>query len=231
MRYYVAEARRTGSADIPRMSSLDPIGATDVLLVVDVQNDFLPGGALAVPDGDAVIAPISAMARRFAQVVLTQDWHPAGHVSFASTHGKAPLETIALPDGRDQVLWPDHCLQGTPGAEIAAAIDIPHARLVIRKGHRVQLDSYSAFKEADRATPTGLAGYLRELGIARVFVTGLATDFCAAWTAIDAAGAGFETYLIEDATRGIDAGGSMARAEADMEAAGVRRTTSEELSD
>ena len=214
---------------IRRMPSLTPIGATDVLIVVDVQNDFLPGGSLAVPDGDAVIAPINALARRFAQVVLTQDWHPAGHVSFASTHHKAPLETVALPDGRDQVLWPDHCLQETSGAEIADAIDIPHARLVIRKGHRVQLDSYSAFKEADRATPTGLAGYLRELGIARVFVVGLATDFCAAWTAIDAAEAGFETYLIEDATRGIDAGGSMARAFADMDAAGVRRIAASAL--
>ena len=209
--------------------TLAPIGAADALIVVDVQNDFLPGGALAVPDGDAVIAPINALARRFAHVVLTQDWHPAGHVSFATTHDKAPLETVALPDGRDQVLWPDHCLQETPGAEIAEAIDIPHARLVVRKGHRAHLDSYSAFKEADRATPTGLAGYLRDLGIARVFVAGLATDFCAAWTAIDAAAAGFETYLIEDATRGIDAGGSMARAFADMDAAGVRRIAMSEV--
>ena len=205
---------------------LAPIGAADVLIVVDVQNDFLPGGTLAVPDGDAVIAPINALAHRFAHVVLTQDWHPDAHISFASTHDKPALESVALPDGREQVLWPDHCLQDTPGAEIANAIDIPHARLVIRKGHRVHLDSYSAFKEADRATPTGLAGYLRELAIVRVFVVGLATDFCAAWTAIDAAAAGFETYLIEDATRGIDAGGSMARAFADMEAAGVRRVTS-----
>ena len=208
---------------------LAPIGPADVLIVADVQNDFLPGGALAVPDGDAVIAPINALASRFAHVVLTQDWHPEKHVSFATTHDKAPLETIALPDGRAQVLWPDHCLQETSGAEIAEAIDIPHARLVIRKGHRAYLDSYSAFKEADRATPTGLAGYLRELGIARVFVVGLATDFCVAWTAIDAAQAGLDTYLVEDATRGINAGGSMARAFADMTEAGVRRVTSAAL--
>lgn len=232
MRYYVA-GRNRPQPHIATMSNpterLALPGPADALVVVDVQNDFLPGGALAVPDGDAVIAPINALARRFAHVVLTQDWHPEAHVSFATTHGKAPLETITLPDGREQVLWPDHCLQDTPGADIADAIDIPHARLVIRKGHRVHLDSYSAFKEADRATPTGLTGYLRELGIARVFVVGLATDFCAAWTAIDAAHAGFETYLVEDATRGIDAGGSMARAVADMERAGVRRIASAAL--
>ena len=234
MRYYVAAPRganRGGAVDILRMpgTSLAAIDAADVLIVVDVQNDFLPGGALAVPDGNAVIEPINALAQRFAHVVLTQDWHPEAHVSFASTHDKAPLETVALPDGRDQVLWPDHCLQDTPGAEIADALDIPHARLVIRKGHCAHLDSYSAFKEADRETPTGLAGYLRELGIGRVFVVGLATDFCAAWTAIDAAAAGFETYLVEDATRGIDAGGSMARAMADMERAGVKRIASTAL--
>ena len=169
------------------------------------------------------------MAKRFAHVVLTQDWHPDAHVSFASTHEKKPLDTIALADGRDQVLWPDHCRQGTPGADLAAALDVPHAQLVIRKGHRRHLDSYSAFLEADRATPTGLAGYLREHGVMRVFVVGLATDFCAAWTAIDAAGAGFETYLVEDATRGIDTGGSMARAVADMDAAGVTRITTSAL--
>ena len=209
--------------------SLAPIGANDILIVVDVQNDFLPGGSLAVPDGNAVVVPINALARRFAHVVLTQDWHPPAHVSFASTHGKATLETIQLPDGRDQVLWPDHCLQGTPGAEIAAGLNVPHAQLVIRKGHRRHLDSYSAFLEADRSTPTGLASYLREHGVARVFVVGLATDFCAAWTAIDAAGAGFDTYLVEDATRGIDAGGSMRRAFADMDKAGVTRITSSSL--
>ena len=203
---------------------LAPPTATDVLIVVDVQNDFLPGGALAVPDGHAIIGPINAIASKFAHVVLTQDWHPVGHVSFASSHdAKAPLDTVRLRDGRDQVLWPDHCLQGTPGAAIADALEVPHAQLVIRKGHRRHLDSYSAFLEADRATPTGLAGYLREHGFKRVFVVGLATDFCAAWTAIDAAGAGFDTYLVEDATRGIDADGSMARAFADMDAAGATR--------
>ena len=209
---------------------LAPPSEDDVLIVVDVQNDFLPGGSLAVPDGHAVIDPINALAKRFRHVVLTQDWHPEGHISFAPSHGRAPLETVTLDDGRDQVLWPDHCVQGTPGADIADALDIPHAQLLIRKGHRRHLDSYSAFLEADRETPTGLAGYLREHGAKRVFVAGLATDFCAAWTAIDAAGAGFDTYLVEDATRGIDADGSMARAFADMDAAGVKRIAMAALS-
>ncbi len=215
---------------MPPASSIDSPTASDVLIVVDVQNDFLPGGALAVPDGHAVIDPINRLAARFAHVVLTQDWHPDGHVSFASSHDdRTPFESIRLGDGRDQVLWPDHCLQGSPGADIADALDVPHAQLVIRKGHRRHLDSYSAFLEADRATPTGLAGYLREHGFTRVFVVGLATDFCAAWTAIDAAGAGFDTFLVEDATRGIDADGSMARASADMDAAGVTRIASAAL--
>ncbi len=215
---------------MPPASSIDPPTASDVLIVVDVQNDFLPGGALAVPDGHAVIDPINRLAARFAHVVLTQDWHPDGHVSFASSHDdRTPFESIRLGDGRDQVLWPDHCLQGSPGADIADALDVPHAQLVIRKGHRRHLDSYSAFLEADRATPTGLAGYLHEHGLTRVFVVGLATDFCAAWTAIDAAGAGFDTFLVEDATRGIDADGSMARASADMDAAGVTRIASAAL--
>ena len=196
----------------------------DVLIVVDVQNDFLPGGALAVPDGDAVLAPINALAARFVHVVLTQDWHPPGHISFASSHpGRQPLEAITLEDGRTQVLWPNHCLQGSPGAALAEGLDVPHAELVIRKGYRLGLDSYSAFVEADGLTRTGLAGYLRERGLERVFVVGLATDFCAGWTAIDAANAGFAAVLVEDATRGIDHAGSLARAFADMAAAGVGR--------
>ncbi len=195
-----------------------------VLIIVDVQNDFLPGGALAVPDGDAVVAPINRLAQFFEHVLLTQDWHPPGHVSFASSHtGKRPLDHVILPDGRTQVLWPDHCLQGTHGAAIADGLVAPHAELVIRKGYRRGLDSYSAFVEADGATGTGLTGYLRERGITAVYVAGLATDFCAGWTAMDAARAGFHTRLIEDATRGIDANGSMARARADMDAAGVER--------
>ncbi|BBE74522.1 bifunctional nicotinamidase/pyrazinamidase [Oharaeibacter diazotrophicus] len=202
---------------------------TDALIVVDVQNDFCPGGALAVADGDAVVPVVNALARRFANVVLTQDWHPAGHASFASAHpGKAPFETTELAYGT-QVLWPDHCVQGTPGAELHAGLEVPHAQLVIRKGWNAGVDSYSAFREADRATRTGLAGYLRERGVERVFVVGLATDYCVGWTAIDARAAGFAAVVIEDACRGIDLGGSLARAWADMAAAGVERVTSAAL--
>ena len=192
-----------------------------VLIVVDVQNDFLPGGALAVSDGDAVIAPINALAECFDHVVLTQDWHPPGHVSFATTHeGRQPLEKLRLDDGREQVLWPEHCLRGSHGAALAASLRLDKAELVIRKGYRVGLDSYSAFLEAD-GMPTGLAGYLRERGLTRVVVVGLATDFSAGFTAIDAAHAGFDTMLVEDATRGIDAAGSLARARTAMMDAGV----------
>ena len=195
-----------------------------------MQNDFLPGGALAVPDGDAVVAPINALVARFAHVVVTQDWHPTGHVSFASRHaGRAPLDVMTFDDGRAQVLWPDHCVQGTRGAALADALRVDRAELVIRKGYRRDLDSYSAFVEADRLTATGLAGYLRERGMARVFVAGLATDFCAGWTALDAASAGFATVLVSDATRAIDLDGSLARARADMAAAGVALATVAEL--
>lgn len=203
---------------------------TDVLIVTDIQNDFLPGGALAVPDGDAVLAPVNALARKFHRVILTQDWHPPGHISFASTHpGGAPLDSLTLDDGRTQILWPDHCLQGSHGADIADALDIAKAELVIRKGYDKDLDSYSVFVEADRKTKTGLAGYLRERGFTRVFITGLATDFCAGWTAIDAAESGFETYLVEDACGAIDTDGSLGRAVADMDAVGVRRITTTDL--
>ncbi len=198
------------------------LGEADVLIVVDVQYDFLPGGALAVPDGDAVIDPINRLGRAFRHVVLTQDWHPEGHASFASSHsGRQPFETTELSYG-SQVLWPDHCIQGTPGAEISRDLSIPHAQLVIRKGHNPKIDSYSGFMEADRTTSTGLAGYLRERGFRRVFCAGLATDFCVAWTALDAKAAGFDTYLIEDASRAIDANGSLARAREDLSAAGVQ---------
>lgn len=200
-----------------------------VLLVVDVQYGFLPGGSLAVPDGDAVIPVINRLGRAFGNVVLTQDWHPAGHVSFASSHpGRAPFETIELAYGT-QVLWPDHCVQGTRSAELSADLDLPHAQLVIRKGYNPGVDSYSAFREADRTTPTGLAGYLRERGLTRVFCVGLATDFCVAWSALDAREAGFETLVIEDACRAIDAYGSLAKAWADMAAAGVGRVMSGEV--
>jgi nicotinamidase/pyrazinamidase len=195
----------------------------DVLVIVDVQNDFLPGGALAVPHGDAVIAPINRLARGFAHVVITQDWHPAGHISFATSHaGRTAFETIDVPYGR-QVLWPVHCVQGTPGADLASGLNVPHAQLVIRKGCHGHIDSYSAFMEADRQTPTGLSGYLRERGFTRLFVAGLATDFCVAWTALDGRAAGFEVSVIEDACRAIDLDGSLARAWGEMEAAGVAR--------
>ncbi len=196
------------------------------LIVVDVQNDFMPGGALAVPLGDEVVPVINRLAERYTNVVLTQDWHPRRHASFASSHaGKKPFETTRLAYG-EQVLWPDHCVQGTPGAEIHAGLSIPHAQLVIRKGYRSEIDSYSAFLEADRKTSTGLAGYLREHGVKRLVFCGLATDFCVAWSALDARAAGFDATVIEDACRGIDLEGSLARAWKDMAAAGVARTQS-----
>src|SRR5215207_1717482 len=201
----------------------------DILIVVDVQHDFLPGGALAVPDGDAVIGPINRLAKAFCHVVLTQDWHPEGHASFASSHpDKQPFEMTDLHYG-PQVLWPDHCVQGTSGAEISRDIDIPHAQLVIRKGYNAGIDSYSGFKEADRQTPTGLAGYLKERGFRRVFCAGLALDFCVAWTALDAAEAGFETYLIEDASRAIDTNGSLGKARQELKAAGVHTINSDQI--
>ncbi len=198
---------------------------TEVLLVVDVQNDFLPGGALAVPQGDAVIPVIRGLAPRFENVILTQDWHPPGHISFASRHGLAPFSTIELPYGQ-QVLWPDHCVQGSRGAEFAAELSIPHAQAVIRKGFHAHTDSYSAFLEADRKTPTGLAGLLRERGISTVFLCGLATDFCVVWSALDAKAAGFEAVVVEDACRAIDTDGSLAAARAAMHDAKIRRVLS-----
>jgi nicotinamidase/pyrazinamidase len=193
-----------------------------VLLVIDVQNDFLPGGALAVPQGDQVIAVINRIAPRFAHLIATQDWHPAGHVSFASSHpGRQPFETVELDYGA-QVLWPDHCVQGRPGAQLAAALDLTRAQAIIRKGYHAHTDSYSAFVEADRVTPTGLASLLRECGITEVYCCGLATDFCVAWSALDAQAAGFTTTVIEDACRAIDTGGSLAQARARMQGAGIR---------
>jgi nicotinamidase/pyrazinamidase len=198
---------------------------TDLLLVVDVQNDFLTGGALAVPHGDDVIPVIRDLAPRFDNVILTQDWHPPGHVSFASRHGLAPFSTIELDYGR-QVLWPDHCVQGTRGAAFAAGLDIRHAQAVIRKGYHAHTDSYSAFLEADRKTPTGLAGLLRERGLTTVFLCGLATDFCVVWSALDAQAAGFEAVVIEDACRAIDTGGSLAAARAALQDARIRLVSS-----
>lgn len=199
------------------------------LIVVDVQNDFMPGGALAVPAGNEVVPLINRLSARFADVVLTQDWHPRGHASFASSHpGRVPFERIALPYG-EQVLWPDHCVQGTTGAALHRDLDLPHAQLVLRKGHHRDVDSYSAFVEADRKTSTGLAGYLRERGFKSIYVCGLATDYCVGWTAMDARAAGFEATVIEDASRAIDLDGSLARAWDAMAARGVRRIRSDAL--
>ena len=197
------------------------------LIVVDVQNDFCPGGALAVGGGHAIVPVINALIPRYEQVVVTQDWHPKGHASFASAHhGREPFDTTEMPYGT-QVLWPDHCVQGTPGAELHPDLEVTTAQLVIRKGWHQGVDSYSAFREADRKTLTGLAGYLRERGVEEVHVVGLATDYCVGWTALDAAAAGFKVSVIEDACRAIDLSGSLKRAWADMTAAGVVRTTSD----
>ena len=183
-------------------------GGHDVLLVVDIQNDFCPDGALAVPDGDAVVPVVNRLATAFTHVVLTQDWHPAGHQSFASSHpGRQPFETIEVPYG-PQILWPDHCVQGSGGAAFRSDLDIPRAELIIRKGYDPRIDSYSAFFENDHNTPTGLAGYLRERGFRRVFLTGLAFDFCVRYSAEDAKASGFEVVVIEDACRAIDLDGS-----------------------
>jgi nicotinamidase/pyrazinamidase len=199
------------------------IEADDVLLVIDVQNDFCPAGALAVGEGDAVVPVINRLIDRFDHVVLTQDWHPAGHSSFASSHpGSAPFEIIAMPYG-PQTLWPDHCMQGTPGAAFHPKLETEHAQLIIRKGFHGAIDSYSAFYENDRHTPTGLAGYLRERGLKRVFLAGLATDYCVSYSAIDARREGFEAIVIESGCRAIDLPGSLAGAWAAMTEAGVQR--------
>jgi nicotinamidase/pyrazinamidase len=195
----------------------------DVLLIIDVQNDFCPGGALAVADGDAVVPVINRLAERFDHVVLTQDWHPAGHSSFATSHpGSVVFEAIDMPYGR-QTLWPDHCVQGTSGAGFHPQLATDRAELVIRKGFRRTIDSYSAFYENDRRTPTGLAGYLRERSFGRIFLVGLATDFCVRYSAVDARRLGFTTVLIEAGCRAIDLAGSLEAAWAEMDAAGVQR--------
>ncbi|HEX6319877.1 MAG TPA: bifunctional nicotinamidase/pyrazinamidase [Burkholderiales bacterium] len=189
----------------------------------------MPGGALAVPGGDEVLPVINRLAARFENVVLTQDWHPRDHASFASSHpGRKPFETIDLPYGR-QVLWPDHCVQGTPGAAFHAALDASRAQLVIRKGFHRDIDSYSGFLEADRSTSTGLAGYLKERGLRELYVCGLATDFCVAWTALDAVSAGFDVTVVEDACRAIDLEGSLQKAWQEMAASGVQRRSSPRL--
>jgi nicotinamidase/pyrazinamidase len=195
--------------------------SSDALLVIDVQNDFCPGGALAVAGGDAVVPVINGLMPAFKTVVLTQDWHPAGHASFASTHaGKAPFDMVSLAYG-EQVLWPDHCVQGTNGADFHPALQTDPAQLVIRKGMNSSIDSYSAFFENDRSTSTGLSGFLRDKGITRVFCCGLATDFCVLYSLLDARAQGFEAVLIKDASRGIDLGGTMDAALTQLAAAEV----------
>jgi nicotinamidase/pyrazinamidase len=205
------------------------IGDTDVLIVVDIQNDFCPGGNLAVPRGDEVVPLVNAVARRFHNVVLTQDWHPADHLSFASAHpGRKPYDTIEATYGT-QVLWPDHCVQDTAGAGFRKDLHIPHAALIIRKGIHRAIDSYSTFYENDRKTPTGLVGYLRERGLTRVFLAGLAFDFCVRDSAEDARREGFVVNVIEDACRGIDVAGSVAATRASLAAMDVRCVTSDTL--
>jgi nicotinamidase/pyrazinamidase len=193
----------------------------DVLLIIDLQNDFCPGGALAVPQGDTIVPRVNRLAASYPHVILTQDWHPPGHASFAGSHpGKRPFDAIEVAYGT-QILWPDHCVQGTRGAEFHPGLDIPHAELVLRKGFRSAIDSYSAFRENDRRTATGLAGYLRERGFERITLCGLATDFCVAFSAIDAREAGFAVSLVTSACRGIDIDGSLDRAMRSMREAGV----------
>jgi nicotinamidase/pyrazinamidase len=197
------------------------ITSQDVLIVIDVQNDFCPGGALAVPGGDAVIPVIQSVAPKFAHIVLTQDWHTANHRSFASADpGKRPFDSIDLSYGT-QTLWPDHCVQGTPGAEFHPALHLPQAELILRKGFRPHIDSYSAFFENDRATPTGLGGYLEERNLTRVFLAGLAYDYCVGYSALDARRLGLEAIVIRDACRAIGLNGSVARMEAEFARAGV----------
>ncbi len=192
------------------------------LIVIDMQNDFCPGGALAVPEGDQIVAPINALMPDFEAVILTQDWHPAGHSSFASAHeGKAPYEMIEMPYG-PQVLWPDHCIQGSLGAKFHTELHLDRADLILRKGFNPQIDSYSAFFENDHRTPTGLEGYLRTRGIERLVMVGLALDFCVNFSAVDAAKLGFEVEVREDLCRAIDLEGSLAAAREGMQAAGVR---------
>ena len=204
-------------------------GQSDVLLITDIQNDFCPGGALAVPHGDEIVPVVNRLSRRFAHVILVQDWHPEGHVSFASSHpGRQIFETIELAYG-SQTLWPDHCVQGSPGAAFHPGLDVPHAELIVRKGFHKDIDSYSVFYENDRATPTGLGGYLRERGLRRVFLTGLATDYCVRFSAVDARREGFEATVIETACRAIDLKGSLRAALAEMTAQGVALVPDESI--
>ena len=198
-----------------------PNASRTALLVIDVQNDFIPGGQLPVPEGDSIVPLINRLGDRFKQVIITQDWHPPGHASFASSHpDREPYEVIELPYG-PQTLWPDHCIRATTGAELHKGLNLPHAQLIIRKGCNPDIDSYSAFLEADRTTATGLAGYLKERGIDTVYLVGLALDFCVMFSALDARAAGFNAFVVMDACRAIDLDGSLAAAIERMQVAGV----------
>ena len=209
----------------PRMT----IDADDVLLVADIQNDFLPGGALGIAGGDVIVPIVNRLVRAFGQVVVTQDWHPKGHASFASSHeGAKPFDVVKMPYG-EQVLWPDHCVQGERGAQLHEALDVDAAFLILRKGVNPKVDSYSAFTEADGKTTTGLAALLKARGARRVFACGLATDYCIAYSALDARAAGFETFVVDDACRAIDAGGSLDAAWSKMNAAQVWRIQAREI--
>jgi nicotinamidase/pyrazinamidase len=211
------------------MAPTIPIRESDVLVVVDVQNDFCPGGALAVPKGEEIVPLVNRLGRIFPNVVLTQDWHPRGHRSFATVHpGKTPHEVVQFSYGA-QILWPDHCVQGTAGAEFHDDLELPNATLIIRKGFRPDIDSYSAFFENDRRTQTGLAGYLRERGLKRVFLAGLAFDFCVGYSAIDAVRQGFAALVLEDACRAIDVEDSLAATRASFQALGVAAIRSDLL--
>ncbi|HEY1942399.1 MAG TPA: bifunctional nicotinamidase/pyrazinamidase [Roseiarcus sp.] len=211
------------------MSLAVTIDASDALLVIDVQNDFVDGGALAVPGGASIVPLVNRLIGAFRQVVVTQDWHPGGHASFASSHpGAKPFEAAQLPYG-PQVLWPDHCVQGEPGAELHEELDVDSAFLILRKGANADLDSYSAFTEADGKTTTGLDALLKARGIKRIFACGLATDFCVAYSALDARTAGFETFVIDDACRAIDADGSLDVAWSKMNSAGVWRIQARQI--
>lgn len=216
------------SSNRAETSRIEP-SASSALIVVDVQNSFVKGGALAVAHGEDVVPVINRLAPAFQNAILTQDWHSPEHASFASSHpGKQPFDTVDVAYGR-QILWPDHCVQGTAGAALVADLHIPHAQLILRKGFHKEIDSYSAFMEADRRTPTGLEAYLRQRGISTLFVGGLATDFCVAWTALDARALGFDTYVIEDACRAIDLNGSLATAWTEMQSKGVKRIQSADI--
>jgi nicotinamidase/pyrazinamidase len=218
----LAGLREAIAADAMKVTS------RDALLVIDVQNCFIPGGTLPVPNGQDVVPLVNELAGKFSCVVMTQDWHTPGHISFASTHGKEPFSVIDLPYGK-QVMWPDHCIQGTEDANLHADLDLTKANLILRKGFNPKVDGYSAFYDNDKKSPTGLTGYLKARSIRRIFVCGLATDFCVMWSSVDARKDGFQVVVLEDASRGIDVRGSMEAGWKEMAKAGVKRANSTDL--